>query len=365
MWGYSFLFFTLPLLYFTPLQNPYEFPKFIFFVIVIQIIFLLTSYKFIKHKKSFIHIFDPVTICVLLFGVILFVADISGIDPKISLIGSMYRHQGFILLLSCILLFLTTQTLTTVQRAKIFQSITVSVFFVCLIALIQGPLYQGRIMGTLGNPNSLSGYIIMVLPLILWNQKQIGIKIFLGLLIFLVITLTQSRGAMIAATIVLVLYIFHLSRKIYHTYRYILIGCILLFSLGSIFYMRTYHNERTSIWDNRSIIWQEGLEAVGERPILGYGQENFELIFPPELKMKVDNAHNIFLEIAVSSGLVGLTIFLIIISIAFYKANYMIKTCLIAFLIVAQFNPLSIPQIALFWLLLGSVGKNRLQESRD
>lgn len=110
---------------------------------------------------------------------------------------------------------------------------------------------------------------------------------------------------------------------------------------------------RKSIWDNRSLIWSEGLKAISKRPILGYGQENFELVFPKERHMKVDNAHNIFLETAVSSGIIGLLLFITIIMVAFKKANFTIKMSLLAFLIVSQLNPLSIVEIALFWFLLG------------
>ena len=104
--------------------------------------------------------------------------------------------------------------------------------------------------------------------------------------------------------------------------------------------------------DNRLLIWTVGLEALSKRPILGYGQENFEHAIPGGKMHKADNAHNIFLETAMSSGLIGLFIFLGIVITSFRKASFTVGMSLLAFLIVAQFNPLSIVQISLFWFLL-------------
>lgn len=109
---------------------------------------------------------------------------------------------------------------------------------------------------------------------------------------------------------------------------------------------------RYSIWENRIIIWEEGIKVVIKRPILGYGQENFQLVFPAERRLSVDNAHNLFLEILISSGLLGLGAYLMVLREAFKKLPFFAKLSLLAFLVRAQFNPLSIPEIALFWYLL-------------
>ena len=109
--------------------------------------------------------------------------------------------------------------------------------------------------------------------------------------------------------------------------------------------------KRTSVWDNRPYLWQTVLDGVIKRPLLGYGQENVEFLFP-KTYAKVDNAHNIFLEVAGASGLVGLILFVCILAIGLKGASSPVRLALFTFLIIAQFNPLSIPQIVLFWYLL-------------
>jgi O-antigen ligase len=110
---------------------------------------------------------------------------------------------------------------------------------------------------------------------------------------------------------------------------------------------------RYSQWDNRFIIWNAGINSVIQKPILGVGQENFELIFPKNMHFRVDNAHNLFLETAVSSGLIGLFLYLLIICNSLKLAEFKIKLAIIAFLITGFFNPLNIVSIILFWILVG------------
>lgn len=70
-----------------------------------------------------------------------------------------------------------------------------------------------------------------------------------------------------------------------------------------------------SQWKNegRSFVWPIALKGIAEKPILGWGQDNFNYIFAehysPEmfrLEPWFDRAHNIFLDWAVAGGVLGL-----------------------------------------------------------
>lgn len=419
------LFLILPLIYLPNTFNPYEFPKFVIFVGAVFLLLLLNLRRFWSRrytppqndgrKRSIAFRIDTLTKLVLLYGIIVYIADLFGLDPKTSFLGSAYRHQGFITLLAGICLFFLARNN---HYKNYIRGILFGAFLVCLVALYQAiafyifhdlsiPNYQGRIVGTLGNPNSLAGYLVMVLPFALFN-KNIMVKIILGLMILAVVIFTDSKSAFLALGFLFLVYGVRLiyRLKLWRKIRIMLLS-VTIVSLLTLLTNNTYPPFRSlsvhlkgdlsvtnqtpivkergcpEIWpteypwkfisdiynskifsfareapcDNRFLIWLVGLQTLSSRPLLGFGQENFEIAVPLGKMHSVDNAHNIFLETAMSSGLLVLLMFLGIIIIAFIKAGFTIRMSLLAFLIVGQFNPLSIVQIALFWFLLGVVSR--------
>lgn len=69
----------------------------------------------------------------------------------------------------------------------------------------------------------------------------------------------------------------------------------------------------------RLLVWGEALQAIKAKPLLGWGPENFivpfgkyfhpKIFIGPESELVFDRAHNLFLDMAVSQGLIGLLIF--------------------------------------------------------
>lgn len=366
-WGIFFLLLFLPLVYFPFVFNSYELPKFILFIFIVSFLFVtfITGNNF-SHFR-----FDFLTILVLSFGLLVYIANIFGLDPATSFLGSKFRHQGFITLLSGILLFLlvhwslgrTKKTLDFYKKALLLSIIPIS--FIALYHAVafyifhnyQIPIYQGRIVGTFGNPNFLGGYLAVLLPFVFfisWNKKNFWQIILIGM-ILVVILLTRSRSAMLGVGFVLFVYWFSviINSKTWRKFVPIIIGIVLLSFLYNGYQKNLLIVYKYSKWDNQVVIWKEGIGAVLKRPMLGYGQENFELAISSKKMLRVDNAHNIFLETAVSSGILGLLLFLAIIIAAIWQASFVLKISIITFLITAQFNPLSIAQIALFWFFLG------------
>ncbi|PIR87696.1 MAG: hypothetical protein COU10_03270, partial [Candidatus Harrisonbacteria bacterium CG10_big_fil_rev_8_21_14_0_10_45_28] len=79
---------------------------------------------------------------------------------------------------------------------------------------------------------------------------------------------------------------------------------------------------------NRLIAWKSALGAFSEHPVLGWGFENFRYAFDARYEPTLlrsgfsetywDKPHNIFLEMLVTSGVLGLGLFLAVIIMAFY-----------------------------------------------
>jgi O-antigen ligase len=112
-----------------------------------------------------------------------------------------------------------------------------------------------------------------------------------------------------------------------------------------------------SPYEGRQIIWKLGLEAVIKRPILGFGAESGEAIYNLAFKnlnaslsgLIIDRAHNLFLDVTMWSGVVGLVVFCGFLFIRFksLKENGRRLTFL-SFLLYSMFQPLSV----VHWLLL-------------
>lgn len=109
------LIFSLPFLFLPSVFNPYEWPKYVYFVcgsFLLTIFFIFFSPSLSKKHKI-----DGLTILVLSFLFLVFIADILGIDPRVSILGSKFRYQGFLTLASGIFIFLIARSTVT---GKIF-----------------------------------------------------------------------------------------------------------------------------------------------------------------------------------------------------------------------------------------------------
>ncbi len=356
----SLFIFSLPFIHLRHGWNPFEHPKFIFFIVWS---YILGIFSFVLLTQKSGSLFTRLSTFIVLFGIFVFFCNMIGLDPKTSFLGTEWRYQGFLTLSSGVLLYLSNASDKREDSHRLYYfsivlaniGITLFSFWQIIQFFILGqitvPLFQGRIVGTMGNPNFLGGFLAMTLPFVLMtknvflNRKIVRISaVFLNLI---VIMFTQSRGAIISFAVVMILFLLHRVKFRRPGAIIYLIIVILLTLIATISVIK-----RDSIWDSRGMIWKEGVTAFSKRPITGYGQENFELIFPKERLIKVDSAHNIFIEILVSSGIIGLLLYMCIIFEGIRRVPLVVKIAIIAFLVRAQFNPLSIAEIGYFWFML-------------
>lgn len=409
----------LPLLFIPNVFSPYEFPKFIFFAVAVELsaIFFALYWFFSKNKEGIFPKMDLGVFLVVCFGLINLISDLFGINPINSIFGNNFRHQGFITLISGIIIFLLLRSPSLFKKVlPIFRKTALaSAFLISLFAIWQIiqinifhnygiATYNGRVVGTLGNPNFLAGYLVMLLPLVLWYPQKINRLLPLTIVLAIILTIfyTDSVSSLIAIAVLLTVYFIRLfiflkipSSKV--VFAIIFISILWLgnetaipfiskkFTLNQSLILkeekRCFENwpdtyplktitdlrkvnilffKRDSPCDSRFLIWTTGLNALSQRPTLGFGQASFESLIPKGTMYIVDSAHNIFLETAISSGLIGLFLYLLILVYSLRKSSFDIKMSLVAFIIIGQFNPLSIAQIAFFWILLGFSQKEKI-----
>src|SRR3989344_8459005 len=167
-----------------------------------------------------------------------------------------------------------------------------------------------------------------------WEKKQ---KLIYGgffLLFVLTIFLTGSRATYLALLVsfFFFLFLYPIRIKQIKTLK-IIAGSLLLIAIISIivfnslpqlsekgdFFSRlanrlSIQRVATDLFGTRFAVWQITLKAIKDRPLLGWGPENFYIGFekyyeptaPNLQKLWWDRPHNIFLDIAANSGLIAL-----------------------------------------------------------
>ena len=185
---------------------------------------------------------------------------------------------------------------------------------------------KGRAVSLFDNPNVLALYLIIILPfaLCMTIQAAKGRAKLLGSIsvisIALCLVLTWSRGAWIAAIICLLVFCLIYSRK---TLRYIILSCFFV-PFVPFFLPQSVTKRFMSIGDladsstlYRVYTWKGTLNVVKEFFVsgIGYGTTAFQTIYPQYAYAGIEAAehsHNLFLQILVGTGVIGLIAFGII-----------------------------------------------------
>ncbi len=382
------LLFTLPITFFPFTYLAFELPKILilYFVSALSIYFLSSAgYRFTKLTK--IHRLFLIFLLWIIF------TSIIGLSFQQSFWGNYFRMQGILTYLCYTLLFFISGKVFADNhfRRHACLTILVSATFTAILALIQfislwflgnntQLLYSGRVISTFGQPNFLGAYLVMSLPFVcfLFNQVKSQLKILIAscmVIIILGIFSTVSRSAYLGLAILGLIW----GIKHYKLLLTSIVFSVLLFGIMAIIspnlvYQQWYRLKVDTIskWtaENRLVIAQKSVKLISQRPLTGYGLENFSLAFPSvvtenDLGLKdivVDSAHNIFLDLSVQTGLIGLGIFLAILIVTikaglkvkddFIKASFYV---IISFLVIHQFSPVSVVPMVLFWVSIGAI----------
>ena len=227
--------------------------------------------------------------------------------------------------------------------SKVLGSIFCGFFISCLYAIYQGVfvfklnIENGRADSFVGHPMTLAGWSCILLPILLVyvfrNDISKNIKIccmFLFSVGCAALVFNSTRGAWLAVSIVLLLislpYILQ-SKKLLVGFTTFLIILGLILSNSTTFMSRVNSISDTKTnWSNvsRFIIWNTAYDIFKEHPVLGVGLGNFKSeyknsVVDSALKrninlkkwqkkhlVKLDHAHNNFMQMLGENGLVGL-----------------------------------------------------------
>ncbi|PIR66456.1 MAG: hypothetical protein COU51_04205 [Parcubacteria group bacterium CG10_big_fil_rev_8_21_14_0_10_36_14] len=295
-----------------------------------------------------------------LFVAVMFLSSVFGVDFNKSFWGNEERFTGWFYLLHIFLLFVVLSSFLKEKKEwQRFLScnvcVSLTMFGIAVLSLFEikfwGVDLGDRISGTLGNPIFIGAYFILNLILsayLFFSYKDKKLKLFftaISLILLWGIFLTQSRGAFLGIIFGIfagALY-FCICNKNKKIRKAVFIGLIIfIFSGVLIFSLRdkgfikenealnriTNISLETTTGKTRILGWEIALKGIAEKPILGWGQENFHIVFnkyynPVLLKYSYyetwfDKPHNVVLEMGINGGILGVLSYLGIFGAGFY-----------------------------------------------
>jgi len=234
--------------------------------------------------------------------------------------------------------------INSIVRSVVLSGLLVSIYAILqrlgldFLNWFEAPWITGRSFSTLGQPNFLASWLLLVIPLVFYLSISSSGKYLksLWILIFVIQVIalftTGSRGGVIAFLLSsLIVLIYWLAvRKIVNFPRLTKSFILLLLAIIIII---TLFFQTSNRWQNlldfrsgsfaaRLGFYEASLDAVIERPIIGYGLDNLRDVFIEHYQVDWgihsnvavinDRAHNLLLDFMLAGGLIGLILWAII-----------------------------------------------------
>lgn len=374
------LILALPLLAISPLFFPPEWGKAIAFRIIFSIIFSFFIWHIISSRKFFIKIIEACKaqkkILWILLGSLfaLFLSTLLSTDILFSLWSSPHRSGGAVFFAFCVLFSILLSLIPDRNDWKKLWNFSfiigdLAVGFAMLQYFNVFPdilvAYTGRPPSTLSNSILFAAYLMLLFfPVLYFAIKKIGKqKIFYLISLFLYsfgILTSGSRAAYLGIAIGGFYFLFfypvikrreaeekNLFKKL-PIFKIVTISFIILAIFG-VYYVNT-HEKLPQFLENNGVVklvasrlsistllaeprfsaWRVALNALKEKPVFGWGPENFSIGFDkyydPNLPYITeewgnwwDRAHNIFIDLALCNGLLFSIVYFLFFGILFYK----------------------------------------------
>lgn len=349
-----FLVPFIPLLVTSSMFFPYITGKNFAFRIITEIIFalwliLIWNQPNYRPKKSLI------LWSVLAWLGVVTLATVFSENPFRSFWSNFERMEGLITYIHLAMYFLVAGTI--LSSAKLWHwlfninLVTVLILFFAGLTQHLNQLKQGsfsRIDATLGNPAYLGLYMLLMAFFTvfaiykIWDNKVLRWTYGLFLLgEIYIIYYTATRGALIGLVggifLIALILAWRSSGLIRKVSLGIVIGVVVL--AGAFWSLRQTELVKTSpvlsrfanislteqTTQSRLLIWRMSWEGFKEHPILGWGPENYNLVFNKYYNPLMwsnepwfDRSHNIIFDWLINAGLLGLLTYLALFATALY-----------------------------------------------
>ena len=315
---------------------PYITGKNFAFRIIVEVIFLswvaLAMYD-VQYRPRWSWILGAFSI----FMGVMFIANLQAVSINTAFWSNYERMDGYVTLIHVFLYFLVLGSMLKTPKiwSYFLHTSVVVAGFVALKGLAQLSGVDVRVDSTLGNAAYMAVYMLFHIFILFYLFVRSNLNTYkvayalLSLLFMFVLLQTGTRGTAIGLAvggIVATGYVAIFGAR-YHTFQKYAIGALifLVVAIGGFISVRdTSYVQNSSSLSRianidlskdlaiRSIIWGMAIEGVKERPILGWGQGNFNYVFNTNYDPKMysqeqwfDRVHNIFFDWLIAGGILG------------------------------------------------------------
>lgn len=313
-----------PLLFFPGIIHLYTAPKAVFFFVVVDILAITALLSGTSLEQKYLD--SPLTKLLILELLLMMVSAVFGESLLRSVLGTSTRMTGILMSAHLLLFFLLCGMLRKEQwipilRASVWLSLGIAAFSF-LQYLFPGQVLDlvgdRQITAFFGNKAYVAYYFLMhfFLGLFLYRKQRDRKALGISCCLLLMLLMLGTKGVYLSLLITALISGFIFFRNARG--RVIILLLILISVIATLSF-------RGLFWENHSVqsrllLWKISLQALVERPLLGWGPENFEMAYnthydPKMLRFNpadnwVDRAHNDFVQGAVEMGLLGAIWFL-------------------------------------------------------
>jgi|GEM_PF-5998497 len=338
--GFVLLSLVLPLAYAPGIIFPGTAGRAFIFLLICDSIFLpaaIVHWEYFRIAK--LDVFDKCIIALFITGG---VAAVAGVNVWVSLWSTADRMTGLWFYLHAIIAFFVGRHVLTKQmKQRTMDYFIYASALAAVIGFFQGMGGAARATGPYLNPLIFGSALIV--PYIfacgraVLDRKYISIWSLSAALIGLGVISTAVRGviiAMVVGTVLLFVYAYMHSGQLNKKSLKVMLGLLVsgVMVMMAVVYMqrealsqssyvvfRTFGSLLISPFEStagsRLTTWQIAMQGIKERPLFGFGPENFNYVFNTHYDSTIptddywfDRAHNILLDGLVDVGFVGVIV---------------------------------------------------------
>ena len=346
-WGTYILLFS-PLIVATDFFFPFVAPKSTFFRMMVEIIFasyLILVFAANKYRPRI----NPLTVALTLFLAVFILASFLGVNLGRSIWSTYERMTGIWTMLHLYVFFIIlTNCFRKRENWEKFFAVSVLAGVFLSFYILNGNQLSTRGGGTIGNTSFMAAYLLfdVFFAIILFFSNflrkegwPVFLQIFSGISLLIMLPVlfkSSARGAITFFEVGLALmalgYLLFSGKKILRRAGLaIVLISVLIGIFVLIFPPDFFTNKINGLFQEmkpRFAVWEAGYDAFKEKPLLGWGPENFNTAFLKYFKpcmflsgecggeIWFDRAHNIVLDTLATTGLIGFFSYLAVFGVA-------------------------------------------------